>query len=120
MALTLNTALRNAIVDLVGDDANSGTLVIKTSGASTLATFTFDADAFAAGSSGTISANGLTKTVSASGTGTADNAELIGTTYTLTGLTVGTSGTDVVLDSLSITSGQDVNLTQLDVTMPAS
>lgn len=122
MALTINTALRNALADAVGDNMDSGTLVIKDSGATTLATFSLDAGAFADASSGTASASGLPKSVSASATGTADNAELLssGSTYTITGLTVGTGSEDVVLDTTSITSGQDVNLTQLDVTMPAS
>jgi hypothetical protein len=52
-------------------------------------------------------------TVVATGTGTAAAAQIktSGGSAHLTGFTVGTSGTDIVLDSASITSGQDVTLT---------
>lgn len=38
----------------------------------------------------------------------------------LTGLTVGTSGTDVIIDNVTIANGQTVNLTALTLTMPAT
>ncbi len=52
-------------------------------------------------------------TVAAGNTGTAAAAQIktSGATADLTGLTVGTSGTDIVLDNTSINSGQNVTLT---------
>ena len=57
-------------------------------------------------------------TVSASGTGTAAKAQVktSGGSAHLTGLTVGTSGTDIVLENTSIASGQDVTLSSATIT----
>ena len=57
-----------------------------------------------------------------SSTGTAVLADILssGSTYTITGLTVGTSGTNVIIDNTSITSGQTVNLTKLEWTESAT
>jgi hypothetical protein len=55
--------------------------------------------------------------VTASGTGTAAAARIktSGGTSNLTGLTVGTSGSDINLDSTSITSGQTVTLSSATI-----
>lgn len=51
----------------------------------------------------------------------ADNAAItLGTAREVTGLTVGTSGSDINLDSTSITSGQSVSITSGTVTEPAA
>lgn len=57
-------------------------------------------------------------TVTASGSGTAAKAQIknSGGTDGVTGLTVGTSATDIVLDSVSITSGQSVTLSSATIT----
>lgn len=128
MALTLSTAARNAatdgVVDLVDAGATDagGDLVIRDSGNIELVVFVLDATAFGNSATGTASAAGLPKTVSAAATGTADNALLRDkdNVDVITGLTVGTSGTDVVIDNTSINSGQDVTLNSLDYTTPAS
>lgn len=128
MALTLSTAARNAACDAVVDltDAGAtdagGDLVIRDSGNVELAIFVLDAPAFGAAATGTASLLGLPKTVTAAATGTADNALLRDRDNTdiITGLTVGTSGTDVTIDNTSINSGQDVTLNSGSVTMPAS
>jgi hypothetical protein len=51
-------------------------------------------------------------TANASATGTASKAEIrnTGGTAIVTGLTVGTSGTDIIVNSTSITSGQAVTM----------
>lgn len=122
---TKNETLRNSLADSFGDlwdqggAANGSRLHIKDSGGTVLVTFTLNADAFASASTGQISANGLPKTEAASATGTADHAELIsadGSTYQLTGLTVDTSNAHVIINNRSITSGEDVTLTQFDWT----
>ena len=55
---------------------------------------------------------------SANATGTAAEARIKDSdgTVIISGLTVGTSGTDIVLDSVSITSGQAVTLTTGTIT----
>ena len=119
---TKNTTLRNKMADDFGLLWNSGTLVIKTSGGTVLATFTLGAGAFAAASAGKIAANGVPISTTGSSTGTAVLADILssGSTYTITGLTVGTSGTNVIIDNTSITSGQTVNLTKLEWTESAT
>lgn len=116
---TKNAALRNKQADDFGALWNSGTLVIKNSGGTTLVTFTLGADAFGDASSGKIAANGVPLTATGASNGTADNAQLIsnGNTYQITGLTVGLSAAQVILDNLSIASGQTVNLTKLEYTI---
>lgn len=128
MALTLSTAARNAatdgVVDLVdaGVTDAGGDLVIRDSGNTELVVFVLDATAFGNAATGTASAAGLPKTIAAVATGTANNALLRDkdNNNIITGLTVGTSGTDVTIDNTSINSGQDVTLNSLDYTTPAS
>jgi len=51
----------------------------------------------------------------------ADNAAItLGTAREVSGMTVGTSGSDINLDSTSITSGQQVSVTALAITTPAA
>jgi hypothetical protein len=61
---------------------------------------------------------GLPLSVNASATGTAALAELRNNAGTVIvgGLTVGTSATDVILNSTSITSGQSVSVTAATIT----
>ena len=98
---TKNTTLRNKMADDFAALWNSGTLVIKTSGGTALATFTLGADAFANASVGKIAANGVPISATGASTGTAALADLLssGSTYTITGLTVGTTGTNVIKDN---------------------
>lgn len=117
MAVNYTTAVKTARITATRDELANGTLEIGTSGMSTvLATFGLSA------SGGTISTDTWTlvfdaSTVSASATGTAAAARIkdSGGTAEITGLTVGTSGTDIVLDNTSITSGQDVSLTSATI-----
>jgi hypothetical protein len=66
----------------------------------------------------TIDCTGGGLTVNASATGTAALAELRNNAGTMvaSGLTVGTSGTDIILNSTSITSGQAVTITAGTIT----
>jgi len=118
---TKNTTLRNKMADDFAALWNSGTIVITTSGGTTLATFTLGADAFGNSSTGKIAASGVPISAVGANTGTAALASLLssGSTYTLTGLTVGTSGTNVIIDNTSVTSGQTINLTKFEWTESA-
>jgi hypothetical protein len=117
MAVTYSTAAKTArmtaVVGQIDAGAGAGKLKIYTSGGSTLlATFTL------ADPCGTVSGAVLTfdfdpdLSATAGNTGTAAVATITddADTVVISGLTVGTSGTDIVLDSVSITSGQTVTL----------
>lgn len=117
MAVTYSTAMKTKRMQAVADDidegAGAGTLEIGTAGMSTvLATFTLTEPC------GTVSGDTLTfdfdpdLSTTASATGTAAAAQIKdgGGTAVITGLTVGTSGTDVILDSVSITTSQTVTM----------
>ena len=123
MSVVYSSTLKDNRMQLVADliagktaaastgTATAGSLVIGTSslsgGTGVLATITLNA------TPGTVSSNVLTisgvpLSASASATGTAAKAELRnnGGTTIVSGLTVGTSGSDINLTSTSITSGQ--------------
>jgi hypothetical protein len=119
MAITyandVKTDRMQAVVDQVDAGAGAGKLEIGTAAmASVLATFTL------ADPSGTVSGGTLTwdfdpdiSDTSADNTGTAAAARIRDSDNNdvVTGLTVGTSGTDIILDSVSITAGQTVTIT---------
>jgi hypothetical protein len=107
---------------VVGSGAGStGKLVIGTaslSGATgVLATIIVPNPAFSA-SAGVATLQGVPLSISASATGTAALAALRTSADVdiVTGLTVGTSATDIILNSTSITSGQTVTVTAGTIT----
>jgi len=126
MAVTYSTAMKTVRMQAVVDDIDAGagagtleigtagTLEIGTSGMGTvLATFQLTEPC------GKVSGAVLTfdmdpdiSDTSADATGTAAAAQIKDGSgvAVITGLTVGTSATDIILDSVSITSGQTVTL----------
>jgi hypothetical protein len=96
-------------------DANSsfGKLVIGTAGmAAVLATITLLKPSFSI-SGGVATLLGVPLSATASGTGTAAAAQLQDSAGNAigSGLTVGTSGTDIVINAVAISSGQTVTIT---------
>lgn len=128
MAVTLETATRNAacnaIVDLIDAGTGNGRLELQTAGDVEVATMDMGATAYGAASNGTAS---LTATISdSSATGNASPVtkfkiydEPAAGNLILTG-SVGTSGADLNLTSTTISATEQVDITQLDVTVPAS
>lgn len=124
MAVTYSTACKTArmeaVVAQIDGSATAGTLEIgTTSMASVLATFTL------ADPCGTVTNGVLTldfdpdiSDSSADNSGTAVEARIKNGdgTSVITGLTVGTSGTDIVLDNNVINAGQTVTLTTGSIT----
>lgn len=111
-APVFTTAAKNARMDAITTSiGTSGLLVIGTSALSgatgVLCTITLNSTAAASASGGVLTLSGFPKTCTASASGTAARAELrtSGGTAVVT-LTFGTSGTDVISDSTSFTSGQ--------------
>jgi len=120
MAVTYNTTLKNtrlaAVVTAIG---TAGKLEIGTAAmASVLATITLDNPA-ATVSAGVLTFSGFPKSdASADNTGTAAAARIRDGSNNdiVTGLTVGTAGTDIVLNSTSIVSGQPLTLSSATIT----
>jgi len=116
MALTHTTAARNGLADYIVDQLDSGNLVIMTSGDVEVATLPLNATAFGAAASGIATANAITSDTSATG-GTAAlfKLETSGTTEVVRG-TVGTSGADLNLSSVTIGAGDTVSVSSLTYT----
>lgn len=120
MTAVLTTAALNAacdaVVDLVDVGAGTATVVFWAGGvgSATLRTFDLADPAFGAASSGSAALLGvpLSDTDAASGTVNAFSVEDQDGTEVWRG-TVGTSGTDIIIDSTTIASGQAVNLNSL-------
>jgi hypothetical protein len=120
MAVTYTTAAKTARMTATRDHFANGTLEILTAADALLVTFGLDT------AGGTISGAVWTlvfdnSTVAATGTGTAAKAQVknSGGTANLTGLTVGTSGTDIVLNNTSIAAAQNVTLSTATITHAA-
>ena len=119
--ISLKNTRMSAVVSAI-DNGGAGSLLFGTSlgfgGANLLATITFNATC------GTVSGGVLTFSgtplvdSSAANTGTATEGEVedgVGHVV-ISGLTIGTSATDIVLSSTSIVSGQSVTITAATIT----
>lgn len=124
MAVTYSTATKtarmNAVIAQIDAGAGPGTIEIGTTGmASILATLTL-ADPCGTAASGvlTFDFDPDIEDSSADNTGAAAEARIKDSdgTVVISGLTVGTSGADINLDSVSITAGQTVTLTTGTIT----
>lgn len=135
--MALNTQLsnvaRNTALDALAVLFNSGKLRIydgaQPANAETavgaqvlLAELTFNATAFAAAAAGVAAANAITQDSSANATGTAAWFRCVksdGTTVLMDG-TVGTSGANMNLNSVAISSGATVAISAGTLTIPAA
>lgn len=112
-ATAVKTARMQAVATALDQGTGAGKLKIYTSGlALLLVTFTLaDPSGSASGDTLTLDMDPDLSAV-ASNDGTAAEATLTDSddNVLVSGLTVGTSGTDIVLDSVSITSGQTVTM----------
>lgn len=120
MAVTYTNAVKEArLTAVVTAIGSGGKLEIGTAGmAAVLATITLDATAGTA-SDDVLTFSGFPKSdTDAAGGGTAAAARIrtSGNVDIVTGLTVGTSSADIVLDNLSINNGQTVTITSATIT----
>ena len=121
MSVTYPAAVKNARLDaVVAQIGGTGVLEIGTAGmASVLATIALNSTA-GTSAGGVLTFSGFPKSdVSADATGTAAAARIRtapGGTDIVTGLTVGLSAADIILDSLSITAGQTVTINSAAIT----
>lgn len=119
MALTHTTAVRNTLADAIDTAANAGTtnpnaqLIIMTSGDVEVATLNMSNPAYGAAVSGSISAAAISDDTNATG-GTAAIFKVVDRdgTEVYRG-SVGTSGADLNLSSVSITPGDTVSVSSL-------
>lgn len=111
---TGDTTARNSRASDFSADYATATLTIK-AGATTLATHTLAG--FGAPATGVITANAIADATIAAD-GTADSATISDTAGTYT-LTVGLSGADLNLSTLTYVNGETSSITSLTVTFPA-
>jgi hypothetical protein len=121
MAVTYTTAVKNARLNAVTTAiGTTGVLEIGTSAMGTvLATINLANPAAPAAASGVLTFTMPQSDTAADATGTAAAARIrtsSGGTDIVTGLTVGTSGTDIVLDNISINTGQTITITSATIT----
>ncbi len=116
MAVTYSNTVKNnrmtQVLNAIDGGAGNGILKIGTTGmATTLVSITL-AKPSGSVASQALTFSGLPKSGTGSGAGTAAAAQITDSTGTVVvdGLTVGTSGTDVIIDNTSIAIGQTVNL----------
>lgn len=122
MAVNYSTTVKNSRLTVVRDAIDggpaAGTLEICTAAyASVLATVTLN-DPCGTVSSGVLTFSGTPIAATASNTGTAAIARFKDSTGTVVadGLTVGTSGTDITVNTTSFTSGGSVSVTSATIT----
>jgi hypothetical protein len=121
MAVTYTTAVKNARLNAVTTAiGTTGVLEIGTSAMGTvLATINLANPAAPVAASGVLTFTMPQSDTAADATGTAAAARIrtsSGGTDIVTGLTVGTSGTDIVLDNISINTGQTITITSATIT----
>ena len=121
-------ATSNAAMNAIGTLLNSGYIKIYTtpqpadantaiSSQTLLSTLTFGATAFGGSSGGVITANAITADTNAAATGTAVWARLTKSDGTaVCDASVGTSGTDLIINNTSIQSGTEVDCSSLTIT----
>jgi hypothetical protein len=118
MAVTYDSSVKTARITATRDAVANGTLEIGTSGmGSVLVTFGLSATGGSvSGSVWTLAFDASTVSAGAAGTAAAARIKDSGGVARITGLTVGTSGSDIVLDNASIASGQNVSLSSATIT----
>lgn len=123
MPVTYNTATRNARLTAVRDQidagAGAGVLQIGTTGMATVLAEITLADPCATISAGVLTFSGFPRSdTSANASGTAAAARIRDSNGVdvITGLTVGTSGADINLDTTTIAAGQQVQITSATIT----
>lgn len=119
MAVSLSTTLRNNRADQITTAVgNGGKLRLYTAGAVQVVELVC-ATPFASAASGGVLTLGTITTGTAGATGTVTNASIYksdGTTLVISGLSVGTSGSNINLSSTSITTGDNVAVSSASIT----
>lgn len=116
MAVTYNVAVRTSRLNATRTYFQGGTLEIQTSTGTPIAVFTLTSTGGSVtGNVWTLAFNASTVAAGASGTAAQAVVKTSGGAAHLTGLTVGTSGSDITIDNTSINSGQNVTLSSATI-----
>jgi hypothetical protein len=120
-AAALKTTRMTAVETALDAGAGAATLVIGTaalSGATGVLATVPLADPAGTVSGAVLTFSGMPKSAAASASGTAAKAELrdSGGTVVASGLTVGTSGTDIIINSVTISIGQTIQINSGSIT----
>ncbi len=123
--MILETALRNVLADAIDNEINTGagtaTFVFETSGDVEVATIDLQNPAFGAAAAGVITLQGVPLSDTSATGGTTVQASVFDRDTTKQfELTVGTSGTEIIISSTVIGATDQVDLTALTITVPAS
>lgn len=111
-ATSVKTARMQAVIDAIDAGASNGVLVIGTASMATTLVSVPLADPCGTAASGVLTFT-VPESGTASGTGSAAAAEIRDSdgNVCISGMTVGTSGADVIVSSASISAGDTVTLT---------
>ncbi len=123
--MNLEAALRNVLADAIDTAFNvsgPGSLLFETSGDAEVATMaSVQNPAFGAAAAGVITLLGVTLSdTSATGGTTVQFSGRDGASLKQWELTVGTSGTEIIISSTVVGATDQVDLTALTITVPAS
>lgn len=123
--MILETALRNVLADAIDNEINTGagtaTLEFETSGDVEVATINLQNPAFGAAAAGVITLQGVPLSDSSATGGTTAQASIYDRDASKQlEMTVGTSGTEIIISSTTIGATDQVDLTSLTITVPAS
>ncbi len=123
--MILETALRNVLADAIDNEINTGagtaTFVFETAGDVEVATINLQNPAFGAAAAGVITLLGVPLSDASATGGTTVQASVFDRDTTKQfELTVGTSGTEIIISSTVIGATDQVDLTALTITVPAS
>lgn len=123
--MNLETPLRNALADQIDAEINTGagtaTLQFETSGDVEVATINLQNPAFGAAAAGVITLQGVPLSDSSATGGTVAQASIYDRDSTKQlEMTVGTSGTEIIISSTAVGATDQVDLTSLTITVPAS
>ena len=122
MSINYSTTIKNArmtaVLDAIDAGSSCGKISIYTSGYGILLVSISLADPSGTVSSGVLTFSGMPKTSSGIAAGNAALATITDSddTVVANGLTVGTSGTDIIIDNVNIAVGQTVNITAGSIT----
>lgn len=122
MSINYSTALKNtrmtAVRDAIDGGSAAGKINIYTSAYGTLLVSIALADPSGTIANGALTFSGMPKTGTATGAGNAAIAKILDSDNTVIadGLTVGTNGTDIVIDNVNIAVDQTVNITAGTIT----
>lgn len=122
--MILETAVRNALgdqIDTLVNVSGPGALLFETVGDVEVATITFQNPAFGAAAAGVITLLGVTLSdTSATGGTTVQASGEDGASLKQWEVTVGTSGTEIIISSTVVAATDQVDLTAFTITVPAS